>query len=68
MVVTDPESEARSGCAETGLAVAVAVADVVADVVEGYEEVAVSGGLDTPEVYDDAEGYSVKTILFDVVV
>jgi hypothetical protein len=66
MVVTDPESEARSGCAETGLAVA--VADVVADVVEGYEEVAVSGGLDTLEVYDNAEGYSVKTILFDVVV
>jgi hypothetical protein len=66
VVVADPESEARSGCAVTGLTVA--VADVVADVFEGYEEVAVSGGLDAPEVYDNAEGYSVKTILFDVVV
>jgi hypothetical protein len=47
-VVTDPESEARSGCADAGVAV------VVADIVEVYEEIAASGGLDVAEVLDDA--------------
>jgi len=61
-VVTDPESEARSGCADAEVAV------TVSDVVEGYEEVVVSGGLDTTEVYDDDEVYSVKTTLLDDVV
>lgn len=62
MLVTDPESEATSGCADAGVAVA------VTDMAEVYEEVAVSGGLDThtPEVHDNAEGFSVKTTLPDV--
>jgi hypothetical protein len=59
MVVADPESEARSGCADAVVTVA------AADMAEVYEEVAVPEELDTHEM-QDAEGFSVKTTLFDV--
>jgi hypothetical protein len=60
IAVTDPESEARTGCADAWVAVA------VAEMAEVYEEAAVSGRLDTHEVHNDAEGFNVKTTLFDV--